>query len=191
MTKLSNSDLERLKAEFVEFQRILVSMIEDTAKYSLLVESINNNLDTSRWKNVRCLSGSESKLIESIAVLSNLRIRITLGEHDLLAYLYSHVDCSGFRFFKIEPVIDCNAKIIPQGYNFSANIFLGTIDTIIVPGIFVNNKELETRFAKAIYKEKVNTKDTLVQRKGYFLLENPVTGVEMSIPFEFEYELIK
>ena len=155
--KLNKSDIVLLKSEFVKFQQILIAMIRDTT-YKYLIESVNNNLDTSSWNLVPCLTGKNAKLIEALAVLAKLKTNIKCAELDVLGYLQSNIMASrGFKFYKIEAIVEPNALIIPQGRSYSANIFMAVTDSTVDPMIFVEGKELDIRLGKGIYKE--NTRD--------------------------------
>ncbi len=190
--KLSKSDIALLKLRFAQFREFTKLMIgKDSSRYEQLVMSINGHLNSNEWNQIPSLSGNKSKLIEILAVLTKLKMSVRFAEFDILVYLYSNVDVSCFRFYKIEPIIEPNAQIIPQGFSYTANIFLGIVDTTANQTVFIEDEEFQASSGKLVYKEKARLNDTLVHRNGYFLLTNPATRKPVKTTFKFEYEVIK
>lgn len=186
------SDIILLKSEFLKFKKLLLTtMGKDTLIFKPVTVSITGHLFNEIWNHIPCLSEQKSTVIETVAVLSKLKLDIILAEADILSYLFSQIDVGNFRFYKTEAIVDPNALIIPQGYNYSANIFLGLSDSTVNPNTFVEGKQIEVHSGIGIYKEKVSSKDTLVQRSGYFLLFDPRTAKATKYPFQLGYEVLK
>jgi len=189
--KLSKSNISLLELKFIQFQHSLIEVIgKDSALYRPVIKSVNKNLDIKSWQKVSCLKSNKSKLIEVLAVLAKLKMNVKLAESEMLSYLYWKINIGCFRFHKIAAIVEPNALLIQQGQAYTANIFIGQMDTTITPLIFVEDKPVKVRSGVGIYKEKVILKDTLIQRNGYFLLTNPVTRKPLKAPFYLEYEVI-
>lgn len=189
---LTKHDILSLKSDFERFRKFSYIIIgNDSILYKPLIESINANLNTGNWNKVPCLSGNKTSLIETLAVLSKLKMDVRITETDLMIYIYSHISVCSFRFFRVAPIIEPSTQTIFKGKPYLANIFLGIMDTVINQTIEIEGTKYPIRYGKVFYKEKVSSKDFQVRRIGHITLWNTHIRKPEKTSFQLEYEVIK
>ena len=184
-----------LKEDIIRHKEFLVSMIKE--EDSQLRETIMQELDTSDPP-VKVREGGERKswevqhfdskpLIAVLTLLSKIQIDIKNAESHIINYLYSQIDASSFKFNSLNAQVIADSKVVLQGDEFVAHVFLAAEDTTQSPEILVDGRPLEIVDGKGIYRRRADTQGTF-KWNGIIRYRSP-EGIIQNYPFEHEYQV--
>jgi gliding motility-associated protein GldM len=188
---------KELKQKIVDYRNFLVSQIDDEDVE--LKQTILSELDTSDpLKRSKDEAGSKSweseyfedkPLVAVITLLSKIQIDVKNSEANLAKYLYSEIDAGSFKFNRLGARVIANSNVVLQGDEYVAEVFLAAEDTTQQPEIFINNRAVEVKDGKAIYRGSTNTPGVF-KWSGLIKYKTP-GGIIKSYPFEQEYQVSK
>ena len=194
---ITQKNADKLKETIIAYRDFLVSQIdeEDTD----LMESILSELDTSdpkkRSKDEGASKTWESEhfedkpLVAVLTLLSKIQIDVKNSEANVAKYLYSEIDAGSFKFNRLGARVIANSNVVLQGDEYIAEVFLAAEDTTQQPEIFINNRAVEVKDGKAIYKGSTE-KSGVFKWSGLIKYKTP-GGIIKSYPFEQEYQVSK
>jgi len=186
---------EELKNDIIRHKEFLVGMIDENDLQ--LRETIYLELDTSDPP-VKVRQGGErvswevqhfdsKPLIAVITLLSKLQIDIINAESHVINYLYAQIDAGSFKFNSLGAQVIAESKVVLQGDEYVAHVFLAAEDTTQSPEILVNGRPLEIVDGKGIYRTKATTPGTF-KWDGVIKYRTP-QGIFRDYPFEHEYQV--
>ncbi|MBN1822172.1 MAG: gliding motility protein GldM [Prolixibacteraceae bacterium] len=186
---------EELKEKIIQHKEFLMGIIDEDD--TELRETILQELDTSDPP-VKTRDGGERKswevqnfdskpLIAVLTLLSKIQIDITNAESHVINYLYSQIDASSFKFNSLHARVIADSKVVMQGDEFVARVFLAAEDTTQSPEIIVNGRVLEMEDGMGIYRVPANTTGTY-SWNGVIKYKTP-EGIFQNYEFEHEYQV--
>lgn len=186
---------EELKNDIIRHKEFLVGMIDENDVQ--LRETILQELDTSDPP-VKVRQGGEriswevqhfdsKPLIAVITLLSKLQIDIKNAESHVINYLYAQIDAGSFKFNSLGAQVIADSKVVLQGDEFVAHVFLAAEDTTQSPEILVNGRPLPIVDGKGIYRVKATRPGTF-RWSGVIKYRTP-QGIFRDYPFQHEYQV--
>jgi hypothetical protein len=188
---LQKSDIEQLNSLLLKFKSELLPNIRIGYDLKEYEESINKLFSGNKLDNLISFFGKSNDLIEFLAYYCKLKADITVGENKVLNLLFNQIDVGGFRFYKIEPIVEPNSEVVPIGIPYKANIFLSIIDTTISHSFEIDGKEHQTEGHKGYYSFQVKEKTGKYEKHGNFNVMRPYDSAIQKIPFKLEYEVLE
>jgi len=186
-----------LKGFINEYRDFLISLVDDTAKYSNLINSMLDVLSTADMENTEGLMQSwevgtfqSLPLAGATTMLSKIQTDIRNAEADMLAYLFTRIDAGSFKFNKIEAIVKASSNYIILGNTYEAEVFLAASDTTVTPEIKLSGGSLlkTDKTGKGIYTQQA-TEIGFKKWGGVINMQNPATGEIQPYPFEAEYQI--
>ena len=194
---ITQKKADELKAKVVEYREFLVSLVSEDDEE--LKQTILSELDTSdpvkRSKDEGGNKTWESEhfedkpLVAVITLLSKIQIDIKNAEASIAKYLYSEIDAGSFKFNRLKARVIANSKIVLQGDEYVADVFLAAEDTTQQPVIIINGREVEVKDGKAVYRG--NTDNPGVFSWSGLIKYKTPGGIIKTYPFEQEYQVAK
>ncbi|NQU86411.1 MAG: gliding motility protein GldM [Mariniphaga sp.] len=186
---------EYLKNDIIGYKEFLIGMINEND--SELRETLLQELDTSDPR-VKSREGGERKswevqhfdskpLIAVLVLLTKIQIDIKNAESHVISYLYSQIDASSFKFNSLAAQVIADSKVVIQGDEFVAQIFLAAEDTAQSPEIYVNGQLLEMEGGKGIYRAAATEPGTF-NWSGVIRYRTP-EGIFQEYEFDHEYQV--
>lgn len=190
-----NEGGKRLKEMINTYRNDLIALIEDTARYSGLISSLNKTLSTEDGiNNEGAPIGWEEQtfhhlpLAGATTMLSKIQADIRNAESDMLNYLKSRIGADDFKFNKIEAIVNSPTNYVLKGEKYSAEVFIAASDSTVEPEILVGGSKLPIKDGKGIY---TGSTGSVGFKKwgGVIRLENPATKEIKEYKFESEYQV--
>jgi gliding motility-associated protein GldM len=142
-------------------------------------------------------------LAADVTILNKIIAEVRGAEYDVVKYLFSKISKSDFKFSNIEAQVIPKSDYILLGDNYEAEVIVAAYDTIANLDVRYlqgtdswNDSYLDrARSAEGIGGKgqiKVKTSsEGLKKYSGVVRMKDPITGVEVSYPFEHEYTVAK
>jgi gliding motility-associated protein GldM len=195
---------KELKQMLDDTREYMLSIIEDTAKYSSTVAAIEHNLSTEPPDRISHKRGKAAELERAtltwedgyfetmplaavVTLLSKMQADVRNVEADMLNYLLSQVDAGTVPMNTLEAVVLAPKSLVFPGQEYRAEVMLAAYDSTKMPIVTLNNgDQLEVEQGKGIYSVTSNTVGIRTWG-GTITLEHE--GKVWSEPFEATYEV--
>jgi gliding motility-associated protein GldM len=195
---------KELKQMLDETREYMLSIIEDTAKYSSTVSAIEHNLSTKPPDKISHKTGKAAEreqasmtwqsgyfetmpLAAVITLLSKMQADVRNVEAEMLNYLLSQVDAGSIPVNALEAVVLAEKSLVFPGQEYTAKVMLAAYDSTKMPVVTLNDgKQLPVEQGKGIYSVTSNTVG-IRSWGGTITLEHE--GVVYSEPFSATYEV--
>ncbi len=193
---ITKGNAKLLKKAIEEYRQFVLSKIDPSE--TALISSIEKNLDTSNPPGVEGSTPTweSSKfqgypLIAVITLMSKMQSDIRNTEADAIAYYYTKIDASSFKFNKLKAQVIPKSDYVLVGDVYEAKVFISAIDTTAIPDIVVNGNKLPIAPGEneGIFKANANAEGSF-KWKGIINFKNP-NGMIVQYPFEHEYQVAK
>ncbi len=183
-----------LKQKIIEYREFLVSVINE--EDIDLIETVLSELETpdpkrrstdsanKTWESVHF---EDKPLVAVLTLLSKIQIDVKNAEANVAKYLYSEIDAGSFKFNRLGARVIANSKIVLQGEEYVADVFLAAEDTTQQPVIIINGREAEVKDGKAVYRGNTD-RPGVFSWSGLIKYKTP-GGIIRSYPFEQEYQV--
>lgn len=188
---------EDLKNRITTYRNDLVSLLtEDDTE---LRETILQELETADPP-VNLKEGGENKtweiqhfldkpLMAILTLLSKIQIDVKNSEANLINYLYAQIDAGSFKFNKLGARVIPNSNIVLQGDEYYAEVFLAAEDTTQQPEIMINNRPVEVKDGKAVYR--IRAENVGEFSWGGIIKYKTPAGIIQNYRFEQDYQVTK
>lgn len=178
---------EKLRESIESYRTMMGEMVEDTAKYKIIVASLSTTpphqagINTRKWEEAMFES---MPVAAAVTMLTKIQSDIRYAEGEALSSLLSSVDVRDYKVNQINAQVIPESQIVMRGGQYRANIVLSAVDSTKRPTIHVNGKDLPLD-ANGLFSVIAGAPGTY-PIKGY--VEMPTTdGSSMRREFESEY----
>jgi gliding motility-associated protein GldM len=185
---------EILKKQIEDYRSFLIGLVEDTAKYSPLINGFLSNLNTDdvigqEGNTVPWTAAHFDQLPMAgvIALMSKMQADVRNSEAEMLGYLFGQIDAGSFKFNKLEAIVKAPSNYVLMGQPFKAEVFIAASDSTAPPVIKLNGGgELPVEGNKGIYTGSTGSPG-IKSFGGVIEMKSPKTGELLKFPFESEY----
>jgi hypothetical protein len=189
--KLKKENAEKIKNAIIVYRDTLISSSWNQNTIKGLKNSIDTLFSNDKLEEFCELIGRNISFYEFLACYYMLKADITFAETDVISYLYSQIDCSSFKFHKIEVLVEPNSQILPIGYPYYSYIFPLEIDITIYHSFEIEGKEYPAPACKGTYSFKVAEKAGNYVKTGNFITISRYDSTIQKTPFKIEYEVLE
>lgn len=187
---------EKLKEEIIAHREFLLSLIEDTARSSLVYNSVKNTLNTNditgnTGEKVSWVAANfdHLPLAGVITLMSKMQNDVRTAEAEIIAYLFGQIDAGSFKFNKLEAIVNASTNYVLKGNEYKAEVFIAASDSTVEPEIeLAGGTKLKIVDGKGQYVG--NTSSVGFKTwTGVIKMKSPATGEILEFPFKSEYQV--
>jgi hypothetical protein len=188
---LKKEEISLIRKKLDDYKKNLFLLIDRYPKHQGLIHAVEKRLSTEYFDSIRTFSPKPVNQLELLACFYRIKADIAIVNKNMLSYLYCLLGGESYRFTHIQPFIVPNARILPFGYQYSAEIFLATCYNMKPYDLEIEGRKFEVESEVGHYMERVTGRPGIHEKNGYCLVKSPFTGQTHKIPFKIEYEVIE
>ncbi len=196
---------KELQSSIEEYKSYLISIIE---KYShrnsnKMIENINESINVSDPQKIKGQAGENYRtwvqqnfestpVVASITMLSKYQNDVMNAESEVLRFLFNQIDASSFKFTGLKARVIPKSKLLFEGQEFEAKIFLSAEDSTQELEVFMSNgqKLKLNNDGDAIYTA-TGLKADEYERSGYIEYTIPESDEKGRAPFNFDFKVVE